>query len=70
MSAPECCPCCGELVNGNTYELVFVKPPLYAFRRVCIACEAVLRGDDCAAHDALVSAFAYRMGGCDAPVIH
>lgn len=71
MSAAERCPCCGELVNGNSYELIFSRPPLVAFRHVCRACETVLRGDDLAAHDALVMAAARRIeGGADARTFH
>lgn len=70
MSAPECCPCCGGMVAGNTYELIFVKPPYFAFRRVCSECESILTGDDRAAHDALVLAFANQVGGSDAPAVH
>lgn len=70
MSAAERCPCCGELVNGNTYEISLINPPLFLAFTVCTECEAILTGNDRAAHDALVMAFANRVGGCDATAIH
>lgn len=70
MSAPERCPCCGGEVRGNRYELAYIRPPVLALFNVCIVCEAVLRGDDPAAHDALVMAATRRIGGCDAPTVH
>lgn len=71
MSAPECCPCCGGLVNGNTYELAYMQPPIFAALNVCHTCETVLRGDDVAAHDALVMAATRRIGGsAHAPTVH
>lgn len=64
MSAPAAqCPCCGGPVAGNTYELAFLQPPRLAVFSVCRLCEAVLRGDDLAAHDALVMAAANRIEG-------
>ena len=69
MSAPGYCPCCGEMVNGNTYEIVFFKAPALLSFAVCRACESVLRGDDRTTHDALVTAFTDRIeGGSDATV--
>lgn len=70
MSTPDKCPCCGQPVNGNTYELAYLRPPVLALFNVCRGCEAVLRGDDRAAHEALVVAAANRIGGCDAPTVH
>lgn len=70
MSAPERCPCCGGLVNGNTYELSLIAPPVLLTMRVCKACEAILTGNNRQAHDTLVMAFVNQVGGCDAPAVH
>lgn len=70
MSAPDKCPCCGQPVNGNTYELSLIAPPVLLAFTVCSECEAILTGNDRAAHDSLVTAAANRIGGCDAPTVH
>lgn len=71
MSAPDRCPCCGGLVGGNTYELSLIAPPVFLAFAVCAACEAILTGNDRAAHDALVTAAARRIeGGADARTFH
>lgn len=71
MSAPESCPCCGGLVNGNTYELSLIAPPVFLAFTVCSQCEAILTSNDREAHDALVMAAARRIeGGADARTFH
>ena len=70
MTAPERCPCCGGMVGGNTYEMSLLAPPVLLTLPVCAACEAILTGNDEAAHDALVLAFVNEAGGCRAQTIH
>lgn len=70
MTAPETCPGCGGLVAGNPYGVTLIQPPAFLNFRICRTCEATLKGQDRAAHDALIAAFAALAGRDDANAVH